>query len=268
MLKRSVKHGDRIKIDDHNIFIDNQGDNIGESVEVNKVFSFRVAIPTIDIFENYQLVRRYHIEPLTRNPNLKGQFLHSSIRILASSAVMIDGIISKSKALCPKWTDSDYEAVRLQPFYLSNAHDLNMQLVGKGLFERGLHFNGTITPSSVRNVCICDSCVQSFTVQHFHAGFSEVQYFYSSDSKETLVIPYSAIENLPTQLQTNVDDKDLLIIESKLPPPSSGEGSFKFYNPLRCPHCFAAYIDFETYKEIRTGEYYGNIHVNDSVLQF
>lgn len=130
---------------------------------------------------------------------------------------MIDGIISNSEASFPNWTDKDYEAVRLQPFFLSNANNNNIGLIGKGLFDRGLHFTGTVTPTTVRCVCICDNCKQSFTLQHFHAGFSEVQYFYSTDSKETLVVPYNAIVNMPTQLQETVDLSTLPEVERNLP---------------------------------------------------
>jgi len=33
---------------------------------------------------------------------------------------------------------------------------------------------------------------KSLLVQHFHAGFSERQIFYSADSKKTLIVPYDA----------------------------------------------------------------------------
>lgn len=40
--------------------------------------------------------------------------------------------------------------------------------------------------------------------------------------------------------------------------------SFSYLNPLRCPHCTAPYIDFESRPEIRAGEYYGNyLHGTD-----
>lgn len=108
------------------------------------VFKLTQPTPEINVYENNQLIQLYRIDTLTTNSNLAGQFLHSSIRILDNSAVMIDGVISKSDKTFPKWTDEVYEAVRLQPFFLSNANDKNAQLIGKGLFGRGLHFNGTV----------------------------------------------------------------------------------------------------------------------------
>ncbi|HEX8609196.1 MAG TPA: hypothetical protein VF679_11205, partial [Pedobacter sp.] len=93
--------------------------------------------------------------------------------------------------------------------------------------------------------------------------FSEVQYFYSSDSKETLIVPYNAIENLPVQLQENIDDATIESIERKLPEASDNHGTFNYYNSFRCPHCLTPYIDFEKDKEIRPQEYYGNTYLND-----
>lgn len=252
----------RITIVDDNVFINNANRNIGKASEIDFVFKLLQPIPEINVFENDQLIRCYKIETIRNNPDLTGQFLHSSIRVLANSSVMIDGIISKDDVTFPDWTDDKYEAVRLQPFCLSNRNESNIQLIGKGLFERGLHFSGTITPSSVRNVCICDKCNRSFTIQHFHAGFSDVQYFYSSDSAETLIVPYDAIDNLPVQLEEEINNSALKTVEANLPTPSKGTGAFKYYNSFKCPHCLSPYIDFEKYRVIRPGEYYGNVYIN------
>lgn len=263
-----AKGDNRISIDGENIFIENKNKNVGKAIEINSVFKLSQEQPELKIFENNILTRIFKIETLINNPNLTNQFLHSSIRILPNSAVMIDGIISACKNTHPLWTDKDYEAIRLQPFYLSNANSYNQQLIGKGLFERGLHFSGTITPTTVRCICICGECNQSFTIQHFHAGFSEVQYFYSSDSKETLIVPYGSIDSMPVQLQEIINNNDVESMEEKLPIPSSRNGFFKYYNSFKCPHCLASYIDFESNKEIRPTEYYGNTYINEKPIQW
>jgi len=141
--------------------------------------------------------------------------------------------------------------------------------VGKE-FEQELVFSmGTSTPEIIvhENDTIVRSFriepLLSFTLQHFHAGFSEIQYFYSTNSKETLLIPYKSIENLPVQLQQGIDSSELEILESKLPRPSSNDGVFRYYNSFKCPSCLTPFIDFEKYKEIRTQEYYGNVHINE-----
>ena len=256
-----TKRHNRVNIKGDSIFIDNQNSNIGKATELETVFKLTVPTPEIKVFENKNLVHTFRIDTLQTNKDLTGQFLHSSVRVLSNSAVMIDGIISQSDNTFSKWTDNDYEAIRLQPFFLSDKNDNNIQLKGKGLFERGLHFNGTVTPAGVRNICICDSCNLSFTIQHFHSGFSELQYFYSTDSKETLTVPHGSIEELPTQLQETADKSILQSIESKLPNPSN-EGTFSYYNSFKCPHCLTPYIDFENHKEIRPTEYYGNTYIN------
>ncbi|WP_442592043.1 hypothetical protein ACSBL2_12540 [Pedobacter sp. AW31-3R] len=176
---------------------------------------------------------------------------------------MIDGIISKDRGRHPNWRDKDYEAIRFQPFHLSNADgNLSKDLIGKGLFERGVYFSGTVTPTSVRAICICDVCNRSFTVQHFHGGFSENQYFYSEDAKQTLVVGYHEIEDIPNQLQKEVDETALTDLESKLLQPTRGTGRYRYYNSFRCPHCEVPFIDFEKNKEIRPTEYYGLRHIN------
>ena len=230
---------------------------LSKDIEVNHVFELKSSQPTINVYENDKLIRKYLLETLLTNPNLTGQFFHSSVRLLNNSAVMIDGIISKDPVKFSTWTDKDYEAIRLQPFFLSDRESENIKLKGQGLFQRGLHFSGTVTPGGVRAVCVCDNCERSFTVQHFHSGFSEAQYFYSSDSKQTLVVQLYQIKNIPASLQKAIDNSTLTTVEEQLPKPTVGSGKYKYYNPFRCPHCATAYIDFESYKDIRPTEYYG-----------
>jgi len=258
----------RIKIEGENIYIDNQFKNNTKEIEVNHIFEFKQPIPEIKVYENQKLIRRYKIETLKNNPNLENQFLHSSIRVLPNSAVMIDGIISNDKKNFKGWTEDNYEGVRLQPFYLSDKDENNIQLIGKGLFDRGLHFNGTITPKGVRCVCICDNCFVSFTIQHFHAGFSECQYFYSTDSEETLIVPYHMIPFMPKQLQKEIEGIELADVETKLPLPSNQVGEFKYYNSFKCPHCRASFVDFENNPSIRPQEYYGNTYINQNPVYF
>jgi hypothetical protein len=254
----------RIKIHDNEIFIDNNTYYHGSEIKVNHVFKFIDSIPEIKVFENESLIRLYKIETLNTNPDLKGQFLHSSIIIHPNSGVMIDGLFSKQVNYAPQWTDGEYEGVRLQPFYLSNESEYNLALVGKGLFERGLHYNGTVTPTNIRNICIFDWCNKSFAIQHFHAGFSDAQYFYSTDSKETLIVPYGKIENMPMQLQKEIDISVLEEVEKKL----SDGGKFKYYNSFNCPNCLSPYIDFGKHKEIRPREYYGNTYLNQQLIRW
>ncbi len=268
MFELFTKRHKRIDVKGDSIFIDNQKENIGKAFELETVFSLTIPTPEIKLYENQNLIHTFRIDTLQSNSDLTGQFLHSSIRILANSGVMIDGIISKSNTNYSQWTDNDYEAVRFQPFYLLDKNENNIALKGKGLFERGLHFTGTVTPRGVRNICVCDSCNLSFTIQHFHSGFSELQYFYSTDSKETLIVPYYAIENMPTQLQTTIEESKLEIIEEKLPKPSNALGTFRYYNSFKCPHCLTAYIDFEKYREMRPKEYYGNTYINQNPKQW
>jgi hypothetical protein len=264
MSKISFKKPGRIIIEGNNILINNQNKNVGQSVERDPIFEFHESLPQIQVFEDDILTRKYKIETLATNPSLEGQFLHASIRILPNSALMIDGIISADGATFPKWDERSYEAIRFQPFYLSNANENNLALKGKGLFERGLHYSGTVTPSAVRCICTCDYCSESFTIQHFNAGFSEVQYFYSTNSRETIIVPYDSLQDMPVQLQKEIDPLALREAEAI---PSNGDGLFKYYNSFKCPHCFAPFIDFAN-RESRPKEYYGNTYINQKPVWF
>lgn len=262
MLGLFKKSSNRLTISGMNVLIGNEGKNAGVALERTHVFPLGEREPVITVKEDRKVTRIYRMQTIDANPDLTGQFLHSSIRILPNSAVMIDGIISKSNRSCPTWKDTGYEAIRFHPFYLSDKKEENEKLVGLGLFSRGLHFAGTVTPSGVRAVCVCDRCMASFTLEHFHAGFSEVQYFYSEDGRETLTVPYSAMADMPRQLQKGIDPKILEAVEAALPTPTFGKGRFRYYNMFPCPNCQAPFIDFATHKDIRSGEYYGNTLIN------
>jgi hypothetical protein len=254
----------RIKIKDNNIFI-NKPLFFGQKFEeYSGVLRFNNPVPTIKIFENEKLLKTFNIEALISNPNLTEQYFHISVRLLKNDVVMIDGIISKQKHKHPDWQDDSFEAIRFQPFFLTTSDiTTREQMIGKGVFERGLHYSGTITPTNVRVICICDKCDKSFTVQHYHAGFSESQYFYSDTSKQTLIVRYNEIKNIPRHLLKEIDEKDITELEAKLPNPTKEEGKYRYYNSFCCPHCLSPYIDFGKNSQLRTNEYYGLKYIND-----
>lgn len=254
----------RIKAEGTDFYISNTERSGNAAEEHLDVIRFDVATPTLRVFEDGQLVKTFVMETLTANPDLTGQFFHISVRLLGNGGVMIDGVISRQHDRHPHWEEESYEGIRLQPFFLSTVDPrLAQQLTGKGLFERGLHYSGLVTPATVRVICLCDTCNKSFTIQHFHGGFSESQYFYSDDSKQTLIVQYSEIKNAPTHLQREISQTLIEQMEAELPKPTKGTGSYRYYNSFRCPHCVSPYIDFQTNKEIRPGEYYGNKFIND-----
>lgn len=81
-----------------------------------------------------------------------------------------------------------------------------------------------------------------------------------------MVVPYSAIANMPTQLQEIVDLTTLKEVEDNLP--KSSDGDFRYYNSFKCPHCLTPFIDFENYPEMRAKEYYGNTLLNQKPKQW
>ena len=248
----------RVKVQRNSIFIDNSFSLRNRQIEIEPIIELEGEIPSISIYEGSKLIRKFSIEPLKSNSNLNGQYLHSSIRINANSSVQIDGIISNSSSEF----DKNGEGIRFQPFFLSDKEEENQKLKGLGMFDRGLHYVGLVTPSNVRLVCTCDECSKSFGVEFIHAGFAEVQYFYSSNSKETLIVPYdNKLSPVPHQTQKDFDENLLIEIESKLP--TTVDGKFEYYNAFKCPHCFADFINFRENKHLRPREYYAYVYCNN-----
>ncbi|KAG2383014.1 hypothetical protein C9374_004981 [Naegleria lovaniensis] len=250
----------RISHENNKIFIENPS-NTPESFsnkttcELQSVIHFTQSVPDIEIYENSKRCRIYSIQPLSTNPNLENQYLHFSIKVLPNYGVMMDGIISSSATEHSlPYLNFDGEGIRFQPFYLSNANEKNKRLEGKGLFERGLHFAGYVTPTNVRCVCVCDQCQLSFSLSHYHTGFANLDYFYSNDGKTTLFVDKG-------QLGRSHEEMDHML-------QISGYGEYKYYNPLRCPHCSVPFIDFEKFKHLKEQEYYGNYHLNTNAKFF
>ena len=154
--------------------------------------------------------------------------------------------------------------IRFQPFFISGAKVSNDEMRGRGLFHRGLHFSGNITPGNVILSCECDCCKRSFQIHSFHSGFSNAGYFYSGSGNYTLTLS-DRIPGCPAAL-SKPDPAGLAALEAKLPlaPDST---SYTYTNPFRCPHCFAPYIDFESHPGDRVSEYYGNYFVGSEPLR-
>lgn len=193
-------------------------------------------------------------------------FFHLSLRVYPNFAVQADGLLSGSKALPENALErGEARGLRFQPFFIQKKGQKPPDLKGKGLFARGLHYNGVVTPSKIVLSAICDECEKAFQFTSFHSGFSDVAYFYSSSGKHTLAVSLQE-PGAPSAL-TKPDDEALQLLERKLP--SAPDASkYSYLNPFRCPHCRAAYIDFENYPEIRSSEYYANVHVGQRLQQF
>jgi hypothetical protein len=253
----------RVNSHKNEIFIFSHANAHFPDTEIQPVISLQGEVPEIVVYENSRVAARYKIEPKANGMSLNGAYLHSSVRVNANSSVQIDGFISRDKEKYNRETD---EGVRFQPFMLSDRGEANAMLKGAGTFARGLHYPGIVSGGTTRLVCICDQCKESFSLDFIHAGFSEIQYFYSENSKEVLFVKYGEIPNLPVQLQEHVDELVLQEVENNLP--QSSDGKFRFYNTLRCPHCRAPYIDFEHNRHLRKTEYYAHYYLNTTPLYF
>ncbi|MHB9130699.1 MAG: hypothetical protein ACYDBB_06375 [Armatimonadota bacterium] len=246
-------------------------------LEYNTVIRFASDTPDIAVYEDDTLCIQYHIDPLLINPSLAGQFLHTSIRVLANYGLMIDGIITKTADVLRPWNhdqrtgarrfDFD-EAIRFHPVFLSPAAHSNAENVGKGLFSRGLHFPGHVTPTSVRACCVCDACRQSFSLHHIHLGFSNAQAFYCENGIHTLLVGYDQMPEIMQLNRADLAQAEIQVIDAKLPLCTECGSSFRCFNPLRCPHCHEPYIDFLKYPALRQSEYYGYYFINQTPQHF
>jgi hypothetical protein len=198
-----------------------------------------------------------YVHDLTSVVQERGSWIHLSIRVHDSYACEADCFINRSSKIDDAaFGKGEIKGIRFQPFYLPECNASPAELIGKGMFFRGLHFPGTITPGNVSASCICDYCRKSFRLQSFHAGFGNSAYFYCSKGPHTLVID-SYIEGAPAAL-SHPDPIALAALESRLPVCQQCGGDFKYLNPLLCPHCLRPYIDFKNHPDIRDNEYYGN----------
>jgi hypothetical protein len=185
------------------------------------------------------------------------RFLHLSVRVGPTFAVQPDALLTVDGRDPERaFKRLGGKGVRLEPFYLPECSANPADLIGRGLFYRGLHYSGTITQGNVSLLCICDHCKKSFRLQSFHAGFGNLTYFYCSQAPHTLVAS-SYLEDAPPVLG-KADADSVARFESRLPPCRECGGEFRYLNPLRCPHCREPYIDFQRFPQAREQEYYGN----------
>lgn len=255
--KRIVCKGTEIYIRNHHLY-----SGIANTEKV--ILTFNEKIPQIKIYENDLLIKTFKIEPLNSNPDLIHQIFDCEIRVNANFSVQIEGAIYKDMEHLLYKKDISPEYVRLQPFHLSHRKENDERLIGRGMVARGLHYTGYRDGGGVRLVCICDYCQESFSVDFYHAGFSDSQYFYSTHSKETLMIRFDYMPKMPFHYQKDIDENLVAVLEAKLP--KTEDGSFKYYNPFCCPHCLKPFNDYQKYKEDRPNDIYAHFYLNKSTF--
>jgi hypothetical protein len=190
---------------------------------------------------------------------------HFSVRVHQNLACQADCVISQSERFeADAFGKGEAIGIRFQPFFLSGAAVQNSEMFGKGLFARGLHFSGRVTPGNVLLSCECDSCRKSFLIHSYHAGFSDSGYFYSDSGKYTITVS-NREPGSPAAL-SDPDPTDLADLEARLPLAPDGS-SYRYLNPFRCPHCSAPYIDFADDPALRRAEYYGNYFAGTELLR-
>ena len=198
-----------------------------------------------------------------------GQFsgwFHFSIRGHPNKACQADCAITEDEQYDQNaFSEGKAKGIRFQPFFITGAETSNDIFIGKGLFKRGLHFNGNVTNGAISLSCECEHCRKSFIINSFHAGFSNLGYFYSDSGAYTLTVS-DRVSGSPAALSTP-NEVELKELESQLPLAPDGT-KFKYMNAFRCPHCKESYIDFLANLEERTAEYYGNYFPETELLKY
>lgn len=184
---------------------------------------------------------------------VRSGWLHLSVRVHPNFGCQADAVVTALSDHPPGTPLGDGDTgIRFQPFSLAEA-PAAPDLSGRGLFARGLHFGGPVTPGDILLSCECDVCGKAFIARSFHAGFADVAYFYSASGRYTLTVD-AALEGAPAPL-SEPDPAAVSVLEARLPPAPDGT-RFAYHNPFRCPHCNAPYIDFAAQPTQRPGEYY------------
>ncbi|CAM0999686.1 hypothetical protein EJMOOK_13575 [Rhodanobacter sp. Root179] len=191
---------------------------------------------------------------------------HFSVRVHRNLACQSDCVVTNSPQFdADAFSRGEALGVRFQPFFLPGGNVTNSELRGKGLFARGLHFNGRVTPGNILLSCECDCCHRSFVIRSYHAGFSNSGYFYSGSGKYTLTVS-SYVAGAPAAL-AEPEPAGLAALEARLPEAPDGS-RFAYLNPFRCPYCSAPYIDFAAHPGSRVSEYYGNYFAGFELLRY
>jgi hypothetical protein len=220
--------------------------------------------PHLSLKDSRNTERLYDLSSCLRG---EARYLHFSFRVGPTFGAEADCVLCDSEQEpADAFAKGKASGIRFQPFYLPECKSDPAELTGRGLFFRGFHFPGFVTPGNVSLLCVCDFCRKSFRVQSFHAGFSDLTYFYCDRGPHTLVAS-SYLPDAPPLL-VKADSESVRRFESRLPPCARCGGAFRYYNPFLCPHCLAPYIDFKRHPDMREMEYYGNHLFGDTVQRF
>ncbi len=195
------------------------------------------------------------------------EWIHFSFEITSSFAFMSDCLLAKnSKPPVEEFQRGVVDGIRFQPILLPERTDEVPDLIGEGLYNRGFHVSGIATPAHITLSCICDHCRKSFRIHSIHAGFASLTYMYCDQFGHTMVASKDFPDAPP--IFGPADEESVLRFEARLPACIECGGSFKYYNPYRCPHCAEPYIDFAKRPELRQIEPYFNYPYDGQIQRF
>lgn len=186
------------------------------------------------------------------------EYLHLNIRLPHSRAsgifnVQVDGVLSDdgdSDAAYAQFNTGECQGVRFAPFNLPESTK-PPRPAGLNLHERGLHYPGTTTPTSVSLSCVCDHCGKSFRLKSYRCAYNRgsISFVYCAAGTHALlfnkVIAGSTNEGASRIEGRGREPETVVTFEAGLPPCAHSGKAFAYKHSFRCPHCSEPYLDYE-----------------------
>ena len=194
--------------------------------------------PVIVLYEDDEQTREYALQP-EEGECFDGRYFHVSVRLgfmgmPPVGVAQIDGFVSDTAE--EREMTGDDIGYRMEGHFLrcsgAFARERSEAARGKDLMAKGLKYPGYTTPSNVRLVGVCADCSKSFAFHGYAVYMAQEDVAYSDDGLDVCAIPAYDI------------DPDTWSFEA-------GAKTFRYYNSFRCPHCGAAYIDYENNRDMK-----------------
>lgn len=200
--------------------------------------------PTIKLYEDNELVQEYVLET-AKNEDFSNQYFQICIRAhflrdVPVAVLQIDGFVSENKET-EKMTN-DNVGYRFEGHYLTHGDALAQRrfenINGLDLYDKGLRYPGYSTPSCVRLIGVCQVCGKSITFRSGNIYLTSDEPVYSDDGLSVCSISSYETANPDFNKEEWMYQK-------------SGK-TYRYYNPFRCPHCGAPYIDYQKHPEMKS----------------
>lgn len=206
--------------------------------EQTGVMPLASAEPVIELYDDGVRTREYRLET-EEGESFAGKYFH--VCVIAGHmgvpplwVVQIHGFVSDTAE--EREMTSDDIGYRMEGYFLTCNGEAGREryeaMRGQDLVAKGLKYAGYTTPANVRLVGVCQDCGESFAFHGYALYMADEDVAYSDDGLEVCGISQRDIDSSTWSFEAN----------GKV---------FRYYNSFRCPHCGAAYIDYETNHDMK-----------------